>query len=56
VQRFVVDNMVVVPVGPLTQTTDLVWGPLHGYGDVQGWPGGKPVETEYSDFWMEEQI
>ncbi len=56
VQRYIVDNMVVVPVGPLTQTTDLVWDKVHGYGEVQGWPGGKPAETEYSDFWMEEQI
>jgi hypothetical protein len=56
VQRYVVDNMIVVPVGPLTQTTDLVWAAVHGYGEVNGWPGGKPSETEYSEFWMEEQI
>ena len=56
VQRYVVENMIVVPVGPLTQTTDLVWDKLHGYGEIQGWPGGKAGVSEYFDFWMEEQI
>ena len=56
VQRYVMENMIVVPVGPLTQTTDLVWEKLHGYGEIQGWPGGKAGLAEYIDFWMEEQI
>ena len=56
VQRFIVDNMVVIPVGPITQAVDLVWKQLHGPGEVQGWPGGFPAATEYADYWLEEPI
>ena len=56
IQRYIVDNMVVVPVGPITQSVDLVWKQLHGPGDVQGWPGGFPAATEYSDYWLDGPI
>ena len=56
IQRFVTDNMIVIPVGPQTESVDLVWNKLHGPGEVQGWPGGFPNATEYHSYWMESQI
>lgn len=56
IQRFVTENMIVIPVGPLTESVDLVWKKLHGPGEVQGWPGGFPNATEYHSYWMESQI
>ena len=49
-------DIVLVPVGPLTESVDLVWKQLHGPGEVQGWPGGFPNATEYHSYWMESQI
>jgi len=49
----VMDNMIVMPVGPGTQAVDLTWDFLHGPGEIQGWPGGFPVQTEFHEYWME---
>jgi peptide/nickel transport system substrate-binding protein len=56
IQRYTLDNMVTVPVGPVTESVDLIWKGLHGPGEINGWPGGFPTQTEYGDFWMENQI
>ena len=56
IQRYIVDNMLVVPVGPITEAVDLVWKQLRGPGEIQQWPGGLPGEFEYSDFWFEGPI
>ncbi len=56
VQRYIVDNMVVIPAGPITETVDIVWKQLHGPGEVQGWPGGLPAATEYANYWLEGPI
>ena len=53
IQRYVLDNMIVMPVGPSTQAVDLTWDFLHGPGEIQGWPGGFPVQTEFHEYWME---
>ena len=55
VQRYVVDNMVAIPVGPITESVDLVWKQLHGPGEIQNWPGGFPSPNTGA-FWLEGPI
>ncbi|MDA0353829.1 MAG: ABC transporter substrate-binding protein [Chloroflexi bacterium] len=53
IQRYTMENMITLPIGPVTESVDLIWKGLHGPGEINGWPGGFPVQTEYRDYWME---
>jgi ABC-type transport system substrate-binding protein len=56
IERWVADNVVNVPTGPVTQAVDLIWNKLHGPGEIQAWTGNFPREVAYAYYWMDGQI
>ena len=55
-QRFIVDQMVVIPAGPATKPTGLKWQVLHGPGEIGVWGGGEPSAEHYYNFWFDRPI
>ena len=49
-QRYLADQMIIIPAGPTTEPVDLVWKGVRGF-DVQTWPGGLGGPRE--ELWLD---
>lgn len=56
IQRFIADQMEVIPAGPATRAVDLIWNGLRGPGELQAWPDGFREAPEYGEYWFDKAI